>query len=163
MRLGCDIVDLPRLNLILQQWETALQARLLTAAEQAWCSWGDLPVLVKVAACLAVKESLIKALGGRQTGFKWTDLELLLPGCPVPVCLVNLVQELVSQVGLAAEKLHTQPCRAYGQRGWAVWGWKEQMVIAAVLLDYQAFSGQNHPEPVQWSGGNYNRNDLLTM
>lgn len=140
MRLGCDIVDLPRLNLIMLEHETALRARLLTAAEQAWCSWGDLPAVVKVAACLAVKESLIKALGGRRAGFQWTDLELLLPGCPVPASLGSLVQELTSQVGIAPEKTYTQPCRAYGQRGWAVWGWKEQMVVAAVLLSNQPVS-----------------------
>ncbi|HHW42797.1 MAG TPA: 4'-phosphopantetheinyl transferase superfamily protein [Desulfotomaculum sp.] len=134
MKIGCDVVDLPRLARILARDGQLFMDRILTGREAGWCCKGDLPVVEKVAACLAVKESLIKALGGRPAGFHWTDLELLPARPGTPGELVALWRELAREMGINAEKGFFHPCRAYGTKAWAAWGVVEEMVVAVALL-----------------------------
>ncbi|MCL6635528.1 MAG: 4'-phosphopantetheinyl transferase superfamily protein [Peptococcaceae bacterium] len=135
MKMGCDVVDLSRVAGALARDGSIFTGRLLNAWEKGWCHRGDLPVPVKVAACLAVKESLIKALGGRPAGFRWTELGLLPAGPEVPGELAALWRELARETGAGAEKGFYHPCRAYRRNAWAAWGTAGEMVVAVVLLD----------------------------
>lgn len=135
MKIGCDVVDLSRVVRVLARDGSIFTDRLLAGWEKGWCHRGDLPVPVKVAACLAVKESLIKALGGRPAGFSWTDLGLLPAGPEVPGELVALWRELAREMGIGAEKGFFHPCRAYWSKAWAAWGATGEMVVAVALLD----------------------------
>lgn len=59
--IGVDAVDIERLRLTLRR-TPALEKRLFTAAERAYCSSQPDPVL-RYAGTLAAKEAVIKALG----------------------------------------------------------------------------------------------------
>lgn len=128
------MVDLPRIARILDRDGFVFQRRILTVQEQSWCYQGDLPPVVRVAACLAVKESLIKALGGRPVGFRWPDLEILpIEPAPVPEQLTVLWSDLALKTQVSAGNFHR--CRvASGEQAWAAWGTSNKVVVALVIM-----------------------------
>lgn len=110
--------------------------RILTDREEIWCQRSGLPAVNKVAACLAVKESLIKAWGGRPPGFAWKNFELLLPAeDQVPEELAFLWPTLALEMEIT--EVHYHRCRVPGSdAAWAVWGSGQAMVVAvAVIMD----------------------------
>jgi holo-[acyl-carrier protein] synthase len=70
-----DTVAVERVRDLWSTYGDALARRVATAAEAAWA--GAAPE--RYAALLAVKESAVKALGGRPPGFRWQSIELLRP------------------------------------------------------------------------------------
>ena len=70
---GVDTVAVERVRDLWSTFGDALARRVATAAEAAWA--GAAPE--RYAALLAVKESAVKALGGRPPGFRWQCIEVL--------------------------------------------------------------------------------------
>jgi holo-[acyl-carrier protein] synthase len=70
--IGVDAVEVARVGRALGRWGRTYLDRLCTAAERATLG-SDVTL---AAASVAVKESLIKAVGGRPPRFDWHDLEV---------------------------------------------------------------------------------------
>lgn len=72
-RIGVDIVDLARIEQVVRRWGPRFEERVLGENEAKWCRGN----YTAVAACFAVKEAAIKAIGFRPRGFRWSRFELL--------------------------------------------------------------------------------------
>ena len=82
--VGVDIVEIPRIERVIQRWGKTFLGRVFTPAELKL--YNNTPSL---AARFAAKEAVLKALGACDKGISWQDIEILaeLNGKPV----VNLM------------------------------------------------------------------------
>lgn len=119
--IGVDIVDLARISRSLQRRPGALAARLLTDAERDWVDAGE-PV-IRLAACLALKEAAIKALGGRPAGFAWTVIARA-ETAPADSTTASLWQATLGDLGAGDVE-----CAAIGGAP-AAWGIDGDTVVA---------------------------------
>src|SRR6266498_3158150 len=79
MGIGTDVVDLARLSRQTSLYGSRFGDRVLTPREKRWCNDCVEP-LRRVAICFAIKESVIKARGGRAEPFRWSDIETMEHG-----------------------------------------------------------------------------------
>lgn len=151
MRLGIDVVDLAGIRNDVDRWGALFTRRIMTPREERWASEAGRPYR-RIAACLAVKESVIKVLGGRPVPFKWQDIELRPWECvsiPPPEIRVA-AGELARSAGVrtmayhpcslqgtslsrAAERLGSRKERCPGHV-WAAWGCTSERTIALALM-----------------------------
>jgi holo-[acyl-carrier-protein] synthase len=75
--IGVDVVSIDRITADIGRWADLLTRRLLSDRELAWVRKDTASL---VAACLAAKEGVIKALRERPVGFSWKDVELVIGG-----------------------------------------------------------------------------------
>lgn len=83
--LGTDIVEIARLEALIEVGDVAFLERWFTPAERGYCSAKARPA-AHYAARLAAKEAVAKAIRWRWTGpLPWHDIEILhdLTGAPV--------------------------------------------------------------------------------
>ncbi|MBI1846752.1 MAG: holo-ACP synthase [Candidatus Rokubacteria bacterium] len=74
--IGVDLVNIPRMRLVLQRWEDRFVRRVFTEGEIAYCRARRDPVQ-HFAARFAAKEAGLKALGtGLRLGIRWRELEV---------------------------------------------------------------------------------------
>ncbi|MCX7635840.1 MAG: holo-ACP synthase, partial [Syntrophales bacterium] len=75
--VGIDIVDVARIEGILQRWGSRFIQRVFTAAEERYCGQRSRPAL-HYAGRFAVKEACMKAIGsGLYGGVRFLDIEVI--------------------------------------------------------------------------------------
>ncbi len=110
MSLGIDVVAVDRMRRALDRYGARFAARILGPSERD--RWGDDPA--HLALCFAVKESVVKALGGWGDRAGWTEIELELEdgGSDVP-------PEMTAALGSAVSRVQSGTwSRRGGSRGW---------------------------------------------
>ena len=104
--IGIDVVSVARVRGSLEQWGETFRARLSGPDERAVWPADELAV----ATCLAVKEAVVKALGGRGRGFRWADVEVgardSAVHVDVPVEAVDAMRRVTDGVTAGAWRLH---------------------------------------------------------
>ena len=98
--IGIDLVHIPRIQSLLERWESRFLERLFTDAEQRQCLTRSVPY-ASLAGRFAVKEALLKALGtGWAGGIAWRDIEVVNAPSGQPIATVHgRVQTLMNQMG----------------------------------------------------------------
>jgi len=130
--IGIDVVTLARLERTLQRWGERFAEHVLGEDERrTWPAQGS-----GVAACFAVKEAAIKALGRRPTPFRWSRLTLLDAA----------VDDRISPaVGRALERAVPGATPRFGRWavdgravGTAAWCDDGELLVAVAVLDEEA-------------------------
>lgn len=83
LAIGLDLVELDRFRLLYGAFDPDVLDRVFTAREQAFDGI-DSERLARLAARFAVKEAVLKTIGGLQDGIAWTDIELMSDGVVAP-------------------------------------------------------------------------------
>ncbi|MGX9574816.1 holo-ACP synthase [Mesorhizobium sp. f-mel] len=81
--VGLDLVELDRFERIYGEFDPDVLNRVFTAREQAVDGTAS-ERLTRLAARFAVKEAVLKTIGGMQDGIAWTDVELVSDGVSAP-------------------------------------------------------------------------------
>lgn len=81
--IGFDLVELDRFGRLYGGFEPAILHRVFTDREQAFDGTPS-ERLTRLAARFAVKEAVLKTIGGLQDGIAWTDIELISDGVSAP-------------------------------------------------------------------------------
>jgi len=81
--IGLDLVELDRFQLLYGTFDSDVLDRVFTARELAF-EGVDSERLARLAARFAVKEAVLKTVGGLQDGVAWTDIEFLSDGVSAP-------------------------------------------------------------------------------
>jgi len=81
--VGLDLVELDRFKRLYGEFDPDVLNRVFTAREQS-IGGTNSERLTRLAARLAVKEAVLKTIGGLQDGIAWTDIELLSDGVSAP-------------------------------------------------------------------------------
>lgn len=76
LRLGTDIVYIPRIAGALERFGDRFLQRIYTPAEQQDCSCRQIPNINQLAGRWAAKEAVAKALLTGFRGFSYTDIEI---------------------------------------------------------------------------------------
>ncbi|MBF8186919.1 hypothetical protein ITP53_14450 [Nonomuraea sp. K274] len=128
-----DALQPERVARAMSEWGPAYSARICSPAERE--EWGSEPL--GVAACLAVKECLIKALGARPDPFSWHDLRTGGVACDnARALLADAGRALRAADGPAEFRVTGCAVSDRGLCGAALWGQKEDHILAiAVLLE----------------------------
>jgi len=92
IRVGTDLVYIPRLKRTYERLGAAFFLKILTESEWAYCQQGHLKhALRRAAARIAAKEAVAKALGcglnglGWSQGIRWRDIEIFSAGNEPPI------------------------------------------------------------------------------
>jgi holo-[acyl-carrier protein] synthase len=105
IRLGTDIVYIPRIRALIDRFEKRFLQRVYTPIEQqnSGCREGEMTpmAIAKLAGRWAAKEAVVKALGTGWQGINYTDVEICRTpaGVPFPV-LYNNAAEIVARWGV---------------------------------------------------------------
>jgi holo-[acyl-carrier protein] synthase len=87
--IGNDIIEVARIEAILQRYEKRFLNRLFTMQEQAYCLNKKHPAL-HFAGRFAAKEAIAKALGtGFRKGLTWLDIEILNDEYGKPIVILS--------------------------------------------------------------------------
>ena len=86
--IGLDLVELDRFRLLYGAFDPDVLERVFTARELDFDGI-DSERLIRLAARFAVKEAVLKTIGGLQDGIAWTDIELLSDGVSAPRVVVT--------------------------------------------------------------------------
>lgn len=81
--IGLDLVELDRFRLLYGKFDPDVLDRIFTPSEQR-LDGTDAERLMRLAARFAVKEAVLKTIGGLQDGIAWTDIELVSDGVTAP-------------------------------------------------------------------------------
>jgi holo-[acyl-carrier protein] synthase len=120
--IGIDIVEIERLRAVLERQRDRFLKRVITPAEQEYCSRHRDPVPC-YAARFAAKEALFKALGtGWAKGVSWLDVEVLRMGAGAPTMALRGAAEKVGR-DLGAQRIHLSLSHS------------EQNAVAVVILE----------------------------
>ena len=129
--MGVDALQPDRVAQAMARWGPVYVGRVCSPAEQA--EWGI--GTGGVAVCLAVKECLIKAVGGRPHPFSWHDLRVGGVACRTAGrLLVDAGRALGAATGVT--RFHSTGCAVRGRAlcGAALWGESEDLIVAVVVL-----------------------------
>lgn len=75
---GIDLVDIARIERMLDEHDERFRQRVFTKNEQAYCDAATHRRAERYAARFAAKEAVLKALGtGWRNGIAWTDIEVV--------------------------------------------------------------------------------------
>jgi holo-[acyl-carrier protein] synthase len=105
IRLGTDIVYIPRIRALIDRFEKRFLQRVYTPIEQQNCGCREEEMtpmaIAKLAGRWAAKEAVVKALGTGWQGINYTDVEICRTpaGVPFPV-LYNNAAEIVARWGV---------------------------------------------------------------
>lgn len=86
--IGLDLVELDRFKLLYGDFDPDVLNRCFTVREQA-LEGTDSERLSRLAARLAVKEAVLKTIGGLQDGIALTDIEVISNGVTAPSVIVT--------------------------------------------------------------------------
>ena len=86
--VGLDLVELDRFERLYGEFDPDVLNRVFTAREQA-VDGTKSERLTRLAARLAVKEAVLKTIGGLQDGIAWTDIEFISDGVAAPCVVVT--------------------------------------------------------------------------
>jgi holo-[acyl-carrier protein] synthase len=105
IRLGTDIIYIPRIQAAVERFGDRFLQRVYTPAEQLDCGWGknspSRAAINKLAGRWAAKEAVVKALGTGWRGVSYTDVEIRrqLGGAPI----VHLHGRAIAAMGVGKE------------------------------------------------------------
>lgn len=156
--VGVDIVEADRLARAIGRGGAVLAGHLTTAAERELCPQG---------AAFSVKESFIKAVGGRPPGFTWHDFEARAgsPAAWTGPLLDEAAAELSAATGLAltggaayavrgacgeAVKVRLAP-REGRVAGAARWGMGDGLMVSLAIVFVDGEPGES-TDPVNGEG-----------
>jgi len=107
---GVDIVEIPRVQRVLDRYGRRFLERIFTEGEIAYCR-GRAPNL---AARFAAKEATMKALGTGTRGVSWKDIEVLRRQSGEPhIRLQGRAEVRAQRLGVAEISLSLSHCREY--------------------------------------------------
>jgi holo-[acyl-carrier protein] synthase len=81
--IGIDVVERARIERDLRELGPVFTRRVLAPSERTWAFAASDPVWA-VSVCVAVKEAVVKAIGGRPARFAWSDAALAAPASLAP-------------------------------------------------------------------------------
>jgi len=101
--IGIDIIDIPRVKRIAEEYGPDFIAKLFSEGEIAYCNSKKTPE-INFAARFAAKEALLKALGtGMRAGIDWKDIEVVSDEMGNPsISLTGRAKQLADERGVAA-------------------------------------------------------------
>lgn len=110
MRVGVDIVEIPRIAAAVQRWGDHFLLRIYTAQELLFAR-GRPPQL---AARFAAKEAVMKALGTGRRGVSWREIEVVRQQGQAPeVRLHGRAATRAATIGLSSLTLSLSHSREY--------------------------------------------------
>ena len=83
LAIGLDLVELDRFTLLYGNFDTDVLNRCFTTREQTF-DGNDIEQLTRLAARFAVKEAVLKTIGGLQDDISLTDIEVVSDGVSAP-------------------------------------------------------------------------------
>lgn len=105
MTVGVDLVDIPRLESVIERWGDRFLDRIFTPEERRTCAETARPA-VHLAARFAAKEAIFKVLGGR--GVSWREIDLpRTPGRRAQPTLSGNTARLLGDRKLSVSLSHT--------------------------------------------------------
>jgi holo-[acyl-carrier protein] synthase len=113
--IGIDLVNVPRMETVLQRWGDRFVKRVFTTEEAEICYQRSHPAS-SFALRFAAKEAFSKALGlGMRKGVRWRDIEVShLPGGRPVLKLWGKSSEICREKGIARLHLSLSDEGAYG-------------------------------------------------
>ncbi|MBM3210997.1 holo-ACP synthase [Candidatus Poribacteria bacterium] len=113
--IGYDMVEVPRIELVLSRWGNRFEKRIFTHQEIAYCQ-SKKNYTQRLACRFAAKEAVLKALGiGWRFGVKWTDIEIINDGFGKPsVILRGKAEELSNNLGVKKIFISMTNTKDYG-------------------------------------------------
>lgn len=112
--VGIDLVEIGRIETILGKWEDKFLCRIYSAEEIRYCMERARPA-VHFAACFAVKEAFLKAIGlGMGGGVRFRDIETTHDGKGKPLlkltggatCFLDAQEIRTVQVSISHTDVH---------------------------------------------------------
>lgn len=101
LRLGFDLVQISQVTTSLQRFGHVYERRLFTPAELAYARGGEGVLAERLAARLAAKEAVMKALKFAEAGIGWNEIEVRkLPDGDCDVVLHGRAAQLAQQMGV---------------------------------------------------------------
>ena len=108
--IGTDIVEIARIEKLVNRWGESFLQRVYTDSELRLCR----NKTSSLAARFAGKEAVIKALGTRNKGISWREIEILSdPGGKPSVCLYGRAQNQATSLGLNELAISLSHSREY--------------------------------------------------
>ena len=109
--IGSDLVDIGRIDFLLNRFHKTFEERVFTSEEQAYCKQQRDPSAT-FAKRFAAKEACAKALGlGFQEGIRWIDIEVLNTPHGKPFLTLKGKASIRLQTLMKNEApLHAKPC-----------------------------------------------------
>jgi holo-[acyl-carrier protein] synthase len=113
--IGIDLVNIPRMEAVLQRWGDRFVSRVFTEKEAQVCYKRAHPA-ASFAIRFAAKEAFSKAVGlGMRKGIRWRDIEVLhLPGGKPTLKLKGKSAETCREIGIARFHLSLSDEGLYG-------------------------------------------------
>ncbi|MFQ5904970.1 MAG: holo-ACP synthase [bacterium] len=108
LQVGIDLVEVARLEHLVEEWGDRFKKRVFTDREIAFCE--TVKNKYQSYACrFSAKEALLKAIGtGLSHGVRWKDMEVVDDGRSIPgFALEGRVAELVGKRGVSLSLSHT--------------------------------------------------------
>lgn len=108
--IGIDLVEVPRIQEMLEKHGQRFKERTFTAAEIAYCDGCAEPAM-HYAARFAAKEAVAKALGTGiwADGVSWTDIEVLREASGKPVIILHgMAKEHAGEAACLVSLTHTR-------------------------------------------------------
>lgn len=100
--VGLDLVELDRFKRLYGDCDPDVLNRVFTAREQS-IDGIESERLTRLAARLAVKEAVLKTIGGLQDGIAWTDIELISDGVSAPhVEVIGRARAAATALGISS-------------------------------------------------------------
>lgn len=101
VRLGIDLVHIPRIEQSLAQFGDAFARKLFAAGEIAYCEGSPHDRAQRFAARFAAKEAAIKALSLSEAGISWREIEVVrADDGACSLALHGRVLEIASTLGI---------------------------------------------------------------
>ena len=113
--VGIDLVNIPRMESVLERWGERFVERVFTEQEAEICRQRAHPA-ASFALRFAAKEAFSKALGtGMRRGIRWRDIEVYhLPGGRPTLRLMGKTSELCREKGISRLHLSLTDEASYG-------------------------------------------------
>ena len=108
--IGVDIVEIERIEVAMERWRGRFLQRVYTDLELKLCH--EKPS--SLAARFAGKEAVVKALGVKNSGIGWKDIEILSDSSGKPlICLHGKAQEQANDLGMDSLAISLSHSRDY--------------------------------------------------
>jgi holo-[acyl-carrier protein] synthase len=118
IRLGTDIVYIPRIKAIVQRFGDRFLQRVYTPTEQENCGCdskhGFIPSIERLAGRWAAKEAVVKALGTGWRGIGYTDVEIRRHKSGAPFAILHHEAAAVVAALARGEGAYEQDKEAFG-------------------------------------------------
>jgi holo-[acyl-carrier protein] synthase len=112
--IGCDIVEVERIELALHRHADRFLQRVFTSGEIAECWPSEQQRSRRLAARFAAKEAALKALGIGLRGVSWLELEVVKDELGKPLLrLTGRAAEIAAAQGVAEMHLSLSHCKDY--------------------------------------------------